>query len=91
MNRLEWEEYYDDDDNTYWEAIGMSDEEGGTYEYRIRQKLKNNSIVFIEDSSPELWLDPRSYYREEWSNIESAKYDIYREYILNYEHTRSIQ
>lgn len=93
MNELDWEEYYDNDDNTYWEAVAMSDEESGTYVYRIRQKLQNNRIIFIEDSDPELWIDPKSFYREEWINLQGAKYDCYREHKLTLKHydtTRSI-
>lgn len=93
MNELNWEEYYDDNDNMYWEAVGISDEHSGTYVYRIRQKLKNNRILFVEDSDEELLIDSRSRFREEWITLQGAKYDLYREYKLitkHYDTTRSI-
>jgi hypothetical protein len=69
---MKWEEHYDEDNNMFWKA---------NYYYSyfiIRQKLKSNRIVFIEDSAPELWLDKFAAYREEWNSLQGAKYDMYR-------------
>lgn len=90
---LKWEEYYDDDDNTYYEAVGMAFEEGDVFHYRIRRKLRFNKILFTEDSDPELLLDPKSIWREEWTHLEDAKYEMnrhYQELMKNYDNTRSL-
>lgn len=73
---LKWDEYYDDNDNTFWESRAISDEYGEIYFYRIVQKLIGNKILFFEASSPELWIDYRSPNREEWSTLEEAKRDM---------------
>ncbi len=73
--KLEWEERYDGDGNSYWEA------KYNNHYFRIIQKLKHNGIEFMEDSSPELWLDKFSPEREQWVFLESAKYDMYRQFL----------
>ena len=84
-DKLNWEEYYDDWGNTYWEAPGIYTDELGSpdFYYRIRQRLEDNKIYYYEDSSPELWLEPRSHLRDVWGNVEDAKYDMYRDNTQN--------
>lgn len=76
---LNWEEYLDADNNTYYQALGISRPEGRSC-FRIMKKLKNNKIVFIEASDPDLCLDTRSFILEEWDNLYDAKYDMNRHY-----------
>jgi len=72
---FKWEEYYDADGNIYWKARYY-------YSYFcINQKLKNNKIVFVEDSAPELWIDKYAAHREQWISLEGAKYDMYRHFL----------
>lgn len=70
-----WNQKYDENGNTIWEAKCYE------FVYRILKKLKNDKIVYYEDSSPCLWLCKYSPYREEWDNIDNAKYDMYRHFL----------
>lgn len=82
-NRLIWNTKKDLDDNSFFEAIGMSSEEGDTFYYRIRKKLLSDKIIYIEDSDPKLLLDYRSPRREEWFFLEDAKYEMGRHFQKN--------
>ena len=55
-NPLVWEESFDDDDNSIWEASGpYGDEEGACIgSWRLVQRLRNNQISWFEDHDPEL-------------------------------------
>lgn len=73
--RLIWDEKLDENGNSFWEAKFYD-----SY-YRIVKKLINNEIVYCEDSLPNLWLNKYSSFREKWSNIGDAKYDMYRHWL----------
>jgi hypothetical protein len=89
---LKWEENRDEHGNTYWESTVLST--WGVHCYRICQKLINNKIKFIESSDDKLLLDSRYIdFREEWTNIGDAMYDMerhYQEFLKQYDTTRSI-
>jgi len=74
INELRWDSYYDDDNNTYWEAPALGDEQGGVYSYRIRQRLFGDKIVYIEDSDDDLLMDIHEIIN--WSSLEDAKNEI---------------
>lgn len=71
-----WNVEYDYFGNREWVAYI-----DGSGVYRIIQRLKNDKIIYVEASSSELWIDKYSTYREEWFNLEDAKYEMYRSYI----------
>lgn len=79
---LRWEESFDDDDNSIWEASGpYGDEEGGCLgSWRLRQKLSNNQLWWYSDHDPELQDEEDS-----WTSLEKAKTDIeaLHQYILD--------
>ena len=73
---LVWTETWDDDDNSIWEANGpFGDEEGGCLgSWRIRQLLRMNHILWVEDHDAELRDEYTS--QQSWSSLEMAKKDI---------------
>ena len=76
---MTWKVYDDENGNTYWECPIRYTGEKVLY-YRIIQILKNNNILFVENSSDELLMDRSFGVREEWLTIQDAKYDMYRHY-----------
>jgi hypothetical protein len=76
---MKWEIYTDENNNTFWECPVCI--KGVLLYYRIVQKLKNNTIIYVEKSSDELLLDRTYRVREEWKTSYDAKYDLYRHYI----------
>lgn len=77
-NPLKWEESFDDDDNSIWEASGPYGDEGGSCIglWRIRQLLRMNHILWVEDHDAELRDEFTS--EQSWPTLESAKKDIER-------------
>jgi hypothetical protein len=70
---LDWSEDFDNDDNSIFEAASpyLDGEEGSPFQWRIRQQLKGNKIVWFESSDLELIADPE--YPREWATLEEAK------------------
>jgi hypothetical protein len=68
---LSWEEEYDDDDNSIYEAASPYHDDGSPFCFRIRQRLRDNKHEFYEDSDAEVMRDgddPRT-----WSTLDEAK------------------
>ena len=68
-----WSETWDDEDNSVWEAAGPYTDEGGSseFQWRLRQRLRDNKVEWVEDSDAELMMDeedPRT-----WTSIGEAK------------------
>lgn len=82
MKEFRWEENYDSDSNTFW--VANIDSNGCRYSYRIRQKLKMNNKVYYEDSDFDAKLDITNPRPEYWSDLESAKYDMYRHFFSTF-------
>lgn len=76
MEHLIWELHFDQNNNTVWEADSKIFYKGQPLKYRIFQRLSNNRITYVEDSSYELWLDRRQ--QQVWFDIYDAKYDMNR-------------
>lgn len=83
MTEFKWEEYYDYDDNTFWVATITID--GYQYSYRIRQKIISNKKVYSEDSDIPCRIDPEAFSPEHWSNLEDAKYDMWRQFLATFD------
>lgn len=73
-----WIESYDNDGNMVWELpYPLTDEYGTVYiRYRICQKLKDDEIFYVDDSSEEL-KDGRT---DGWWSLGDAKKDIENKY-----------
>ncbi len=69
---LEWEKYCDEWGNAFWKAKAEY-----SY-YVIRPTLRENKIMYYEDSAPELRITKHAAYPEIWYDIESAKSDIWK-------------
>jgi len=74
-NPIRWEESWDDEDNSIWEASGpFGDEEGGCLgSWRLVQRFCNNQVKWEEDHDLEL-RDSRD--GGGWLNLNAAKQDI---------------
>lgn len=80
MKNLNWNESFENDDNSIWEANscchdGSSNEDPGSpFQYRLRQRLRANAIEWVEDSDQELMpdeSDPRA-----WESLELAQAEL---------------
>jgi hypothetical protein len=57
-SRLRWDRYPDDDQNATFEAVGgTTDGESADLYYRLKQEVRCDRHVWVEDSSPELMID----------------------------------
>lgn len=68
---LSWDEQYDDDDNSIYEAASPYHDDGSPFYFRIRQRLRDNKHEFVEDSDAEVMMDeedPRT-----WETLDAAK------------------
>lgn len=52
--KLEWHSELDEHDNEYLEAPSPYQDDGGTFSWRLRQRLENNRIEWYDDSDTEL-------------------------------------
>lgn len=70
---LQWQEDFDDMDNSVWEAqSAFHDGDGNHFKFRIRQKLQDNKHFFWDDSDSE--VNGGDY--QDWYTLESAKEDM---------------
>lgn len=83
MMTLKWEEHYDCDDNTFW--VANVDVDGYQYSYRIRQKLKSNKKVYVEDSDFYARIDIRNPYKEHWTYLEDAQTEMWRHFLSTFD------
>lgn len=70
-----FKELQDSDGNTFWE-LPVPHGVGIDY-YRIRKKLKDNKIVYYDDSDDALCTYG---HKEEWLDLNDAKYYFYKLY-----------
>lgn len=88
--RLRWDSEYDDHDNTRLTAVGGStDGESGDLYYGLKQQVRNNRHVWVEDSSPELMMDPEGPLT--WPTLPAAKAAIqahHDEVLASYQSSR---
>ncbi len=75
-NPIRWEKYFDDDDNSVWEASGpYGDEEGGCLgSWRLKQFLTHDRIIWVEDHDAE--LRDEFNVMQSWPTLEAAKKEI---------------
>lgn len=59
---LEWTEHFDDNDNSYWEALSPYTNDGPPIMWRIRQRLGDNRIEYYEDHDQELLQHAPDYW-----------------------------
>ncbi len=74
MSAIDWQEDFDDDDNSIWCGCSpyTTDADGPPNVYwRLKQRLRDNKIEWYEAHDSELLPDPR--FPECWPDIEAAK------------------
>ena len=65
---MNWQKTYDDFDNDVWESLSPYEED---YQWRLKQKLQSNKVVWFEAHDEDLLDDPQ--WAEEFDSLESAK------------------
>ncbi len=69
---LEWNESFDDNDNSIWEAASpFIDRDGDSFVWRLKQRLYDNQIEWHAAHDAEVGGNG-----EVWASLEDAKHDI---------------
>lgn len=68
--QVQWDEGYDDNDNSYWVAPSPFHDDGVHFAWRLRQRLVGNKIEWYAAHDSELGGDCNGI---TWRSIEEAK------------------
>lgn len=69
--KLNWNEEFDDEDNSIWEASSPWHDDGGTFQWRIKQRLRDNKHEYYDASDEE--LRDTSFDEETWESLFEAQ------------------
>jgi hypothetical protein len=67
---IEWEEIFDNNDNSIWEGNSPYHDNGVFFRWRLKQKLCNNKIEWHEDHDAVINCVGCGYW---WTSLEEAK------------------
>ncbi len=73
-----WEARKDDNGNTYWMANSPYHNDGDPMVWCIRPQLRNDRIIWVDDSTPDLMDDPKE--PKAWDTLVEAKEELSAEH-----------